>query len=214
MINSISGSTKKAKNKTIGGSLEKFQDCLHDIQAAVSFLKKKGCKKIFLIGHSTGTQKAAYYLSKKPDPKIKGVILLAPADDTEGHIAAAGIADFRKVFARAKRLTKQKKGDERVTNLSARRFYCLHKPNSVEGSIFNYNKKKLSQIAKIKAPILAVFGSKDKYVLKNRHQSHLDLIETSAKSPCTTVLIKNADHGFSRHAKELSKAMTAWLKKQ
>jgi alpha-beta hydrolase superfamily lysophospholipase len=214
MINSISGATKKTKNKTFGGSLERFQDCRFDIQAAVNFLKKKGCNKIYLVGHSTGTQKAAYYITKKPDSKVKGVILLAPADDTEGHIAAAGIADFRKTFARAKRLTKQNKGSTLVTHLSAKRFYDLHKPKSVEGNIFNYNRKKLSYISKIKVPLLAVFGSKDKYVLNNYHQARLDLIKSSAKAPCTTVLIRNADHGFSRHTKELSKTLLKWLKKQ
>src|SRR5260221_2212530 len=46
----------------IGGSLEKFEDCLVDIKAVLKFLQKRNYHDIILEGHSTGCQKAVYYM--------------------------------------------------------------------------------------------------------------------------------------------------------
>src|SRR4030042_6917217 len=76
---------KRKKSKVeyvkIGGSLEKFEDCIIDIKAVIDFVSKKGYKKIILQGHSLGCQKITFYQYKTKDKRIKGLILLAPVDD-------------------------------------------------------------------------------------------------------------------------------------
>ena len=107
VINYFKPDKKKARQRYIGGALERFEDCRLDLQAAVNFLKKQGCRRIILIGHSTGTQKSAYYLTKRPDRAVKGVVLLAPANDTEGDIAEIGRKKFQVKFNKAKQMVKK-----------------------------------------------------------------------------------------------------------
>src|SRR3989344_8424332 len=59
------GGIKKSKYKYFGTSFEKFEDSVLDIEAMIRFCKKRGFRKIFLFGHSTGANKSAYYILKK-----------------------------------------------------------------------------------------------------------------------------------------------------
>jgi alpha-beta hydrolase superfamily lysophospholipase len=50
-----------------GAGFEKFEDCVLDIRAMLNFAGNLGYKKIILAGHSTGANKALYYLYKTRD---------------------------------------------------------------------------------------------------------------------------------------------------
>ena len=64
----------------IGGSLERFKDCILDIGGIVSWVKENGYSEIILEGHSYGCNKVLYYYNHKKDNCIKKIILLAPCD--------------------------------------------------------------------------------------------------------------------------------------
>ena|SRR3989338_3438709 len=69
-----------------GAAIEKFEDCLLDIDAWIEFSIKRGCKEIILSGHSLGTEKVVYYMANgKYRSKVIAVILLAPADSYGSH---------------------------------------------------------------------------------------------------------------------------------
>src|SRR3989344_6601617 len=72
---------KTGKSEWAGGACEVFTDCVDDIQGAINLAKKQGAKRIFLAGHSTGSQKAVYYASKKSSPLLRGLILMVPLSD-------------------------------------------------------------------------------------------------------------------------------------
>ncbi|MDO8664582.1 MAG: alpha/beta hydrolase [Candidatus Liptonbacteria bacterium] len=58
-INSLSVKKgKKSAYKYFGTSFEKFEDSVLDIEAMIGFCRKRGYKKIFLLGHSTGANKS------------------------------------------------------------------------------------------------------------------------------------------------------------
>lgn len=46
-----------------GAAVEKFEDCLIDIDAWIEFALKEGYRNIILSGHSLGTEKVVYYLA-------------------------------------------------------------------------------------------------------------------------------------------------------
>ena len=48
----------------IGGALEKFEDCIFDIEAWLDFLETKGVKKVILQGHSLSQKLVTTSLSK------------------------------------------------------------------------------------------------------------------------------------------------------
>lgn len=195
--------------------MEDFRDSRIDIQAAVDFLKKKGCRKIILVGSSTGCQKSIYYLTQRPDRKVKGVVLMAPVNDTEGEITAMGKSEFKKLLKKAEVMTKKGKGQTLLTNLSAKRFYDLHKHGSLEGSLIDFSQKKMKYISKIRVPILALLGDADPYVTPGMHQERLDKIKASAnpQTGCETVLIKKGDHAFKDNLHAMSRAIRDWLKR-
>ena len=64
----------------IGGSLERFKDCILDIEGIVNWVKEKGYNEIILEGHSYGCNKVLYYYNQKKDESIKKIVLLAPCD--------------------------------------------------------------------------------------------------------------------------------------
>ena len=49
----------------IGSALEKFEDCIYDIDASIEKIIKLGYKKIIVIAHSYGVDKFYYYMVKK-----------------------------------------------------------------------------------------------------------------------------------------------------
>jgi pimeloyl-ACP methyl ester carboxylesterase len=65
-----------------GVSLEKFADCLLDIDAWIEFALDKGYENIVLEGHSYGTEKIVYYMNEgRYKDRVKGVILLGFSDN-------------------------------------------------------------------------------------------------------------------------------------
>jgi dienelactone hydrolase len=70
-----------------GVSLEKFKDCILDIDAWIEFALSKGYEKIILEGHSYGTEKSVYYMNKgKYANKIIGVMLFGFSDNVGTQI--------------------------------------------------------------------------------------------------------------------------------
>lgn len=65
-----------------GVSLEKFEDCILDIDAWIEFALSRGYEKIILEGHSYGTEKIVYYMNKgKYHDRIIGIMLFGFSDN-------------------------------------------------------------------------------------------------------------------------------------
>ena len=61
----------KKKSYKLGMAFEKFEDCVKDIEGAINFVKENGYNHVILIGHSSGCQKAIYYLYRTNEKTIK-----------------------------------------------------------------------------------------------------------------------------------------------
>src|SRR3989344_9460233 len=96
--------------RTIGTSFENFKDSIFDIHAAIKMLQTYGYKNFILSGHSTGCQKIAYYQSRKQSKAVKGLILLAPADDLNCQKKELGKRKFNETLKIARDLVMKGKG--------------------------------------------------------------------------------------------------------
>src|SRR3989344_4152862 len=178
--------TPKSKSKIFGTNLEKFEDCIKDIDAAISFLGKYGCKKIFLVGHSTGCQKSAYYMAKTNDNRVAGIVLLAPADDYGLYKKKFG-NKMKKLLQVSRKMISEGKGNELMPKYSEEIPYSAQRLNSVvdlkraEARVFNYETA-LEFVKKIRAPMLAVFGTKEEHAVIAPRKM-LDMIKAAAKVP-------------------------------
>jgi len=209
---------KKLDRAYYGTSLEKFEDSKHDIRVAIDLLIYLGYKNVILVGHSTGCQKAVYYLNKYNDKRIKALVLLGPGDDYNIHKKDLK-NEFKKLQKEAKNLIREKKGSNILFGLykktgviwSAQRFDSIANSNRVESRIFNYNEK-LKEFRRIKAPILVIWGDKDEYaVLDVRKYIKISRENTSSKK-FNAIIIKNANHSFTNHEIETANKIVSWLR--
>lgn len=215
----VSSFTKYEKNKksyiNIGTSYEQFTDCVHDIDAAISFLHERKIKNITLICHSTGCQKSIYYISALKSPsKIKSVILLAPLSD---YSVAIKDSKYQEKLGYAKLLVSTgHKNDLLPQNvsaelLSAQRYVSLYDPASKE-EIFTYaSGKKAKTLRSVTVPTLAVFGEKDEYL----DRPVLELVEwfeenIHAKKK-QVEWIEGANHSFKGKEKQMGNVIVSWL---
>jgi len=166
----------------------KFEDKLmskevKDVKYAINFLVKNyKFKKLILIGHSTGAIDAALYVSK--DKRINKLILLGGVS----YLNETVRYDF---------------SDEQVRDFWTKGYIVYKSPGKW------YHKKKLKKafydeffklnipksLKKFRKPILIIHGEKDEAIPVGKDPRELYKI---ALKPKKLVIIRDADHGFSR----------------
>jgi uncharacterized protein len=154
-----------------------------DTKYAVDFIKKKYAQtQIILIGHSTGAIDATLYAYK--DKRIDKLILLGGVGNLKEAVSYdftdEQIQDFKKkgyiIYSKKDRWTLGKK--------LKRAFYDEFFTLDVLGSLKKYKK-----------PVLIIHGSKDKEVPVTKDP--LELYK-AANNPKKLIIIKGADHKFSK----------------
>jgi pimeloyl-ACP methyl ester carboxylesterase len=152
----------------IGGIHEVFEDCLADLDAWVDFLRSRGTDRIILQGHSHGALKVTYYLYKRGDPGIAGLVLLSPSDDFGCQRARLG-GRFDEALATARSMIQAGGGRGLMPEgyfhypVSASTYIDVFGPDS-KLKIFNLSRtdtRAFEELASIKVPVLAVVGSVD-----------------------------------------------------
>lgn len=203
--------------RTIGTSFENFKDSVLDIDAALKMLSARGYKNFVLSGHSTGCQKITYYQFRRNKRSVKGLILLAPADDYNYQVKHLGRKKAMEWVQFARKLVRSGNGKELMppevepSYFSAKRYYELYRPGSVEGNLFNYEGK-LKSVSKIKIPILAVFGTKEEFAAMAPRRM-LKILDSKFQHPYSrTVLIKGADHCFCLMEEHVESGVSKWLR--
>ena len=210
---------KGYSSQTLGAALEKFSDCVFDIQGAVKFAKTHGAKEIFLMGHSTGSQKSIFYLSKRGKQRqVKGVILLSPMSDYADSLRANGQEKINLAENFATKLVKKGGGNELLPLSvwpdlnSAQRFLSLNTQNSEE-EIFTYVEptKSPHTLRKIKVPTLVVLAEKDEFRDRPMAKIAKWFDKHLRRKIATIKIVGGADHGFSEKEKEVAKLINSWL---
>ncbi|MBQ3423895.1 MAG: DUF1749 domain-containing protein [Clostridia bacterium] len=73
---------KTGKKEIIGSWNERFSYTDEDIDAYLAFAEQEGYRHIILAGHSLGSNKVIYYLSRHHDERVEYFFLLSPANLT------------------------------------------------------------------------------------------------------------------------------------
>ncbi len=201
-----------------GAAVEKFEDCIIDIDAWVEFVLKEGYEKIILSGHSLGTEKVVYYmLHGKYRGKISALILLAPA--TSPGSEPVLVKDYEKTLQLAHTFIAEGKGDlfldrdayAGIMPKSADSYINFSDANPAFDDALPFHKKKLPGYSKIKIPILAVIGDKHEYTVIPIKDA-LELMKK--ENPRTeTCQITNCDHDFQEQEDKLSDELIKFINK-
>ncbi|MFA4937077.1 MAG: alpha/beta fold hydrolase [Patescibacteria group bacterium] len=214
-----SANIKHKNRKTIGGGLENFKESIWDIEAMIKFLQRRGFKKIYLVGHSTGANKVLYYMYKRCDRYVAGISLVGPMNDFAGKKQELG-SRYNSIIKKVKVLAKKNPHKLLPYLLSpvpttAARYLSLYTPGTPEDVFPYYNKKaKFKELASVRAPILVLIGERDEY-LDRSPQNFVNIFKSKAVKTKKFVgqIIKSADHGFYNKEKNLAEAIVNWIKK-
>lgn len=210
--------------KRFGMAYEKIKDCVFDINGAVSFLKKRGFNKFYLIGASTGANKICVYNFYKPRNPIAKYVLLCGGDDTGIYYHWLGKSRFWRLLKWAKRKNQTGKGEEIITELlpnyffSGTAFFDIANPDG-DYNVFPFyeaiRKIKLSKkslfrhFKSIKKETLVVYGDKDEYAWGDVPK--VVGILKRVQPNFSYRIIKGADHGFKRREGKLAETIAEWL---
>jgi alpha-beta hydrolase superfamily lysophospholipase len=203
---------KKTKKVLAGAAHESFAECIDDIQGAIDFAKKQGAVQIFLAGHSTGSQKSAFFAAKKARD-IDGIILLAPMSDYAGAVHEDAEA-VKSGAQSARKLVAAGKDHEIVPGwwMDAQRFLSLHTEESPE-EIFSYAfPEKLPQTYRaLTTPVLVLLPEDDEY--RDRPMTEIaDWFWKHARSRRFSLhVVPKADHSFSGFEEEVAEAIKGWI---
>jgi pimeloyl-ACP methyl ester carboxylesterase len=164
-----------------------------EVEAALAGLRKKGAKKVFVIGHSQGGVFALHLAGKIA---ADGFVTIAPGGSTANRFFAEKIADS---LSRARELVAQGKGAEPAQQLydfeNARGNYPVKSPPAAYVTWFDpagaMSQERAVRVVNPRVPILWVGPTRDYPGLL---KFSLPLYRELPKHPLTRLYEPNADH--------------------
>lgn len=195
-----------------GATFELFEDSLNDIQVWINRIKKFGYKKIILLGHSLGCNKALYYLSKHQE-NIDGVIF-ASAPDMVG-ITKIEEENFIELYNESINSSKNKILSKLVCGtdyISAKTFIDQTTENTpIDNFPIERNPQTFEQLSKITIPILSFCGS-DEYPTYLKQEL---LKEKAINCPDYSYeIIDNTNHFYKNKEDVISRIVKEWINKR
>lgn len=204
------------KARILGGTAhEVFAESRDDIAGAVAFARSRGARSVVLVGHSTGCQKAVFYLAGRPDPAVKAAVLLAPLSDYAGIRKEMTPARYRKALAAVRTLARK---DPHAlvppplspTPIDAQRWLSLYTPESLE-EVFPYASGRTpTALRKTHAPILALLSSIDKYADRPPEEIARWFTHARPARPIQTFVVTSPDHSFTGTARIVADLIEAF----
>ncbi|MFH0806785.1 MAG: alpha/beta fold hydrolase [Candidatus Brennerbacteria bacterium] len=202
-----------------GSAIERFEDCVQDIDAWIQFARRKGYRKIILAGHSLGTEKAVYYMQKgKFRSAVTKLVLLAPADSYGTEMKFLG-KRRAKVFREAKKLVRAKRGYEFINSIwnshagvlpkSANSFLNFFGEKSELLKALPFHRRALPGYQRIHIPILVVIGDGREYTAIPIRAA-LALLSRE-NSLTKTLLLKHCNHDFTGNEEILAHTVTNFI---
>jgi alpha-beta hydrolase superfamily lysophospholipase len=210
---------KGYESKVIGMAHEVFTDCVDDLDGVVNFVRKKGVKEVYLVGHSTGCQKSIYFLSRRGKQKlVKGVVLIAPMSDWAAAVKMTKAEDLERAEKWARKMVKEGKKDELLPKEvwpwinDAQRYLSLNTPESKE-EIFTYGQEEKipTTMHKVKSPTLVILAEKDEYRDRPMTKIAKWFEENSRSKDLKVEVVEGALHGFGGFEKDLAEAIKNWM---
>lgn len=228
MIRKLKRETPDGEEEKRGGTAyELIEDCVADIDGALSFLKQEGYTTFYLIGESTGANKIVVYEHLKPQNDIDKSVLVCGGDDTGIYYDMLGVDRFHELLKRAEQAIAEGEGDVLVPseelNGGLMSWQSLHDTIDPDGlyNIFPYNdamnglhlsrKPLFLEFSAIRKPLLAIYGEKDEFCYGRIPEVVALLRKNTSSTDFSSLIIPGADHGFTGKLAELSQAVAGWL---
>ena len=204
----------------IGGSLERFKDCILDIDGIVNWVKNKGYNEIILEGHSYGCNKVLYYYNHKKSDNIKKIVLLAPCDVPSEGKKFLSKEEYDKAKSDSTRLVQEGKESDLIDfsvmangKIAAGTYYYDFLPGG-ENDFIRYvdgANGKSEILNSIDIPTLIIFGDVDECVLTQPIEIVKEYL-TNNINDCNIQIIEGADHSYAGRYENLGKVIKENMK--
>ena len=205
-----------------------FETSVKEVGAAIAYMKSRGYRNIFLVGHSLGTPIVQHYQGEQPDAAVKAVGLYGP------HInipqitrdSLLGPELYEKFRAECRDLVAKNKGDEikllpyrenRVIITTAKTFLSYRDVDTSQAAVEK-------AIQRIKVPMLVVYDPADniqgKGGLTKRETLANQIKANAVAAPRADIVVipSMADtsplkaHNFVGNEKLVAEKTVRWLK--
>lgn len=196
-----------------GTAYEIFEDCLNDIDLAIDTARELGYKRIILLGHSYGCNKAIYYCYKR-QVNLLGQILASVPDMIGIH--KLNEKDYEYLLTEAKKNIDNNEPDKLLSKLiedymymSSKTYYNWYNKNTNLDNVPIINKTdNWYQFESISLPILTFSGELEEYYYKD-----FDLLKSKAinAKSFTSRIIKNTGHTYNNQEEYIAKLIYEWI---
>ena len=192
-----------SSTRLFGSAYERFEDSVHDIRAALKFVRGLGYTTTHLSGHSLGCAKVVYYFNTTRDSNLASLLLLSPSDmiglaraNKEKHECSLTQAHEYVAGGRGECLLDQWVWGEYP--ISAKTYLSLF-GDTAETGIFNFfdANDALEKLSTISLPVLAIMGRKDD-ALTTSIESMFDRMKVALSNSLEvrTIILGDATHGY------------------
>ena len=198
-----------------GAGQERFYDCVSDIDAGINFLIRQGFKKVYLVGHSTGSNKACYYAGKIKDSRVGGVVLTGPVSDRLGEEKTN--PNTAETIAFMKKRIREGKGDTLLFGyhffpLTPKRYLSLFDKDAVE-DVFDYGEKKpkMRWFSNIHKPLYVILAGNDEYADRTAQEMRKVFDAYANSMHYKSEILPDCTHGFEGRETILVRKIVNWI---
>jgi len=197
--------------RRIGSSLEKVEDCCHDLLGWTEFLVERGFRSIAVIGHSLGGIKTVYSAVHSPHPAVQRLVVVSPPRLAHGYYLSSEQREtFESHYREAEQSVAAGKPDELIQIrfplpflVSASSFLEKYGPDEK----YNF----LRYLGQIAVPALFTFGTVELQEVNFRGLPEAITEATSARQNIRVVTVDGANHSYTGKIDELSHNIRSWL---
>ncbi len=197
--------------RRLGSSLERVDDCCHDLIAWTQFLVERGFQSIAVIGHSLGGIKTVYAAVHAPHPGVKRLIVVSPPRLAHGYYLASEQKEtFQSHYREAERHVAAGKADE-LMNIRFPLPFLVSAASFLEkyGPDEKYNF--LRYLKQIAAPVLFTFGTVELEEVNFRSLPEAIEEVNESRQNIRVVTVEGANHAYTGKIDELSHNIRSWL---
>ncbi len=208
----ISNAATMEGPRRLGSSLERVEECRHDVLAWLEFLAQRGFEKIAVIGHSLGAIKAIYTLVHDRHPAVSRLVLISPPRLSFSHFLTTDKREqFLGYYRQAEQLVAAGQG-ETLFEIKIPLSFLV----SAESFLDKYGQDEkynfLRQLDRLTVPCLCTFGSLE--VAQEVAFTGLpeEVGEIAAKqSNLRVITLEGANHIYTGQIEPLAANILAWL---
>ncbi|MDP3964492.1 MAG: DUF1749 domain-containing protein [bacterium] len=217
-----------SKKYRYGMAYEKIKDCVKDIDGAVKVLRRRGYRKFYLMGHSTGANKiCVFQYYKKLYNPFSGYVLAGGGDDTGIYYSDLGARKFWSLLKTSRDKIRHGQGKELISGfhspLSYQSYYDMCNPDG-DYNCFPFlevlknkqlsTKRLFRHYQSIDIPTLVVYGGNDEYCYDNVPKV-MTILKNKCPAPELFVwrVVPQADHSFHGRERALANIIIRWIRK-